>query len=678
MKRSRNTARDLYLAEVAQPRRDESALDDERSLLDILFRDPTDGMLVVEKVNGTILEANHAVRNHLGFEPTALTGQPLSAVEGRRIGDVPLLEHVHAHGAFTDERELRRVDGSTCVMHVRATPATWRKRPVVIVTLRDVRDRKRAEERRRLAEENYRGIFEHAVEGIFQTTPDGRYLSANPALARMYGYPSSESLVAALTDIAGQLYLDPSRRAEFRRLLDENDFVRGFESEIHRHDGKVIWISENARGVRDERGVLRYYEGTVIDVTERKRAELAQRDEAEVARALADVGLELMASIDSPKILERLCQLSAAALRCEWAHTLLWNVRRDEYVTTSSTTGSRRPAAVSRAALSGVLTALDHEDVIVIDERRSAELPPPLRALQNGSRVGLYSTIRRGGTCVGILMAGYGAVPSEVYKRIARGIAHLASVALEHARALEELEQANRLKSEFLATMTHELRTPLNIILGYNELLGEEQFGPLTTEQKDAVSRIGRNARDLLDMITATLDLTRLDAGALPLDLDRTLLPELLDGIQNDAAEMLRDKPDLALRWKIAVDLPPLQTDRAKLKVVLKNLIHNAVKFTERGHIEVGVAVREGGVEFSVTDTGIGIALDTLPVIFDPFRQGDGSMTRRYGGVGLGLHVVKRLADLLGGKVSVHSRLGEGSTFRVWLPQRDSEAHATR
>src|SRR5476649_46886 len=122
-------------------------------------------------------------------------------------------------------------------------------------------------------EEMYRSIFENAIEGIFQTTPAGQYLNVNPALAKMYGYDSTQDLVAGLTAIDNQLYVDPHRRAEFVRLMQEHGTVRGFESEIYRKDGSTMWISENARAVRDASGGISYFEGMVEDITERKRLE---------------------------------------------------------------------------------------------------------------------------------------------------------------------------------------------------------------------------------------------------------------------------------------------------------------------------------------------------------------------------------------------------------------------
>jgi PAS domain S-box-containing protein len=150
--------------------------------------------------------------------------------------------------------------------------------------------RKQAEEKLRQAEVKYRSIFENAVEGIFQTTRDGRYLTANPALANIYGYKSPEELLVSVTDIEHQVYVEPDRRAEFIRLMEEHGEVSKFEFQVYRKDGSVIWISESARAVRDESGAVRYYEGTVEDISERKRAEeeLALRAE-ELARSNSEL-----------------------------------------------------------------------------------------------------------------------------------------------------------------------------------------------------------------------------------------------------------------------------------------------------------------------------------------------------------------------------------------------------
>jgi phosphoserine phosphatase RsbU/P len=159
---------------------------------------------------------------------------------------------------------------------------------LLVRSIRYAIERKRAEVALFQTEEKYRGIFENTVEGIFQTTPDGRYLSANPALARIYGYESAQDLITHLTDIGRELYVEPGRRAEFIRLMEQNDVVKDFESTIYRKDGSIICISENVRAVRDVRGHLLFYEGTVEDITERKRAEERLRNSETLYHSLVE------------------------------------------------------------------------------------------------------------------------------------------------------------------------------------------------------------------------------------------------------------------------------------------------------------------------------------------------------------------------------------------------------
>lgn len=228
---------------------------------------------------------------------------------------------------------------------------------------------------------------------------------------------------------------------------------------------------------------------------------------------------------------------------------------------------------------------------------------------------------------------------------------------------------AKSVKLEVVASMSHELRTPLNIILGYVDLLLEHAFGTLAPEQTDALRRIDKSARELLELINTTLDLSRLEAGRMTLEARETHVPDLIHEIDVETRP-LREKSRVSFVCHAPASLPPLHTDPLKLKVVLKNLVVNAFKFTDQGSVLIDVYRHNGGLEFCVADTGIGMAPELVPTIFEPFRQADSFRTRRRGGFGLGLYIVRRLLDMMGGTISVDSELGRGSIFRVWVPNQ--------
>jgi signal transduction histidine kinase len=233
-----------------------------------------------------------------------------------------------------------------------------------------------------------------------------------------------------------------------------------------------------------------------------------------------------------------------------------------------------------------------------------------------------------------------------------------------------ELEQASQLKSQFLANMSHEFRTPLNAILGYTSMLLQGVSGELAPAQKNKLERVDSNSRHLLSIINDILDISRIEAGKMPLHLEEFELPTLLGELLAEV-EPLIQKARLQMVTEIA-DMPPLLSDRQKVKQIVLNLLTNAIKFTPRGSVKVRAATdavkRE--VSISVQDTGIGIAEQDHAKVFEDFRQADNSVTREYGGAGLGLSICRRLAAMLGGSIELRSKLGRGSTFTVVIPRR--------
>jgi phosphoserine phosphatase RsbU/P len=213
----------------------------------------------------------------------------VAAARGTRA--VPDLQHAAPHLPIIILSTLDDEDSALKAVHQGAQDYLVQGEMDTHLLVRSIRyaiERKRAEMALLQAEEKYRSIFENTIEGIFQTTPEGKYLSANRALARIYGYSSTDDLIASLTNISSELYVEPGRRSEFIALMEKNDVVTGFESRIHRKDFSIIWISENVRAVRDRHGKLLYYEGTVEDITERRRHEEELRNSETLYHSLVE------------------------------------------------------------------------------------------------------------------------------------------------------------------------------------------------------------------------------------------------------------------------------------------------------------------------------------------------------------------------------------------------------
>ncbi len=242
--------------------------------------------------------------------------------------------------------------------------------------------------------------------------------------------------------------------------------------------------------------------------------------------------------------------------------------------------------------------------------------------------------------------------------------------------ARDSAETANRTKSEFLARMSHELRTPLNSVIGFANILLKNKVGNLRPQDVVYLERIGENGRHLLTLINDVLDLSKIEAGRVELEITSFSLAELIDEVLRQWDGQIA-RP-LVLRAEVPGGLAPLASDRSRLKQVLLNLVSNAVKFTERGSIVVRVEPESWAPRrIRVRDTGIGIAAERQDAIFEAFEQAESSTARRYGGTGLGLPISRRLCELLGYTLEVESRLGAGTTFTIDLaPTRDGSGRA--
>jgi signal transduction histidine kinase len=399
-----------------------------------------------------------------------------------------------------------------------------------------------------------------------------------------------------------------------------------------------------------------------------------REDEAALSRSLVAIAKEINASLDADDVLDRIAAVTRSALHASWSVIVQHDPARNSFLVV----GSAGPAPEEIMRLRGVefgpgaFPLLDRvvaeQELALFDHAADAPTGALMQRWQTRSL--FAAALLRHRAVAGVLLTGT-QTPAERLREGGRelfaGIAQQVAIALGNVRLVADLRRANELKSEFLSTMSHELRTPLNVIIGYTDLMRDEAFGALGGDQQDVLTRVRTSAHSLLELINATLEVNRLEAGRSGVHLHEVELRQLLTELQIETEQLPRPS-GVMLRWEVPRSNELVRTDPLKLKIVVRNLIGNALKFTKRGYVtvQVGFDQRSKMLELVVRDTGPGIDAETLPKVFDMFHQGPGDNSR--GGVGLGLYIVKRFVEMLGGRIAATSRLGEGSSFRVSLP----------
>lgn len=472
--------------------------------------------------------------------------------------------------------------------------------------------------------------------------------------------------------------------------------VNLFDDRLHRFTSDEITLiasMANQIGVAIENAKL-------FDEVERKVAEL---------EAVVGINRDVVSVLDRDILLPRISDQARRIFKVDRASFRLvdkdWSVR-------VGWVGEREPSGGSqRLPLRETVTdKLIREDrpIIIKNVREEPVIIPAHREMmiKDGYCSFLAVPLRLMGRIVGSLNL-YSTVEREFTPEEVNGIgafADQAALAIQNAdlfgelkKKAAELEKANRVKDEFLSVMSHELRTPLNVVMGYTGMILDKVLGEINQPQEKALEKVLRQSNDLLGLINSIMVATKIAADEVKVESHEVRLGDVLEEIRS-LYERPMDK-EVKLIWDYSAELPPVVMDREKIGHILHNLIHNAVKFTEKGTVTISTRLRQQAisnrhessiltpsasrltppyVEFKVTDTGIGIQKDVLPMIFEMFRLGDSSETRPHGGVGLGLYIVRKFTEMLGGTVEVESEPGKGSTFTVTVPCQSNGAGVMR
>jgi PAS domain S-box-containing protein len=497
-------------------------------------------------------------------------------------------------------------------------------------------------------------IVDSSDDAIIAKDLNGYIQSWNAGAERVFGYRADETLGRSIT-----MLIPEERRSEEDEILAtmrRGGRIDHFETVRLHKDGRSLEVSLTVSPIRDAHGVIIGASKIARDVTDRRRAERALARQREWFRVtLVSIGDAVIAT----DVAGRVTFMNPVAERLTGWRSAEAEGREcgEVFQIVAETTREPLRSPVERVLREGLVVGLANHTVLIA--RNGSEYPiedsaAPIRLAD--------------GEVAGVVLVFHDVSERRRVERERQTAARERERLLDSERAARtEAERANRLKDDFVATVSHELRTPLNAILGWAQLLMLQRPDPPTLAH--GLSVIERNTRLQAELISDLLDVSRIVSGKLRLELRLVDLPtaveQALDTVRPTAAEKR-----VTLVADIEPGIGPIAGDVTRLKQVVWNLLSNAVKFTpSEGRVRVRVARDGGAALIEVTDTGVGIRSDFLPHLFDRFRQGDPSTTRRFGGLGLGLTIVKQLVEMHGGTVEAHSE-GEqkGSRFSVRLP----------
>jgi two-component system, sensor histidine kinase and response regulator len=589
--------------------------------------------------NGRLVYANKAACRWLGYTREELLALTIHDIDPlHKSGS--WLDHwdfVKKIGFHTFESRHRTRDGSEFPVEITSNYLEFDGQGYLCAFARNITERKRIENALRESEDRYRELFENASDIVYTHDLNGNFTSINAVAEQIAGYGRAEGLRLNIAQVVAPEYVAPA--LETMETMFREGVPVSLELEIMAKDGRRVPMEASARPIRRD-GMIIGAQGIARDIAKRKEYEKARRQAEANYRGIFENAVEGIFQ-STP---------DGVVLRCNPAMARIFGYNTPEEF----------------------CAAITPESVYVNPERR-AEFVCLIkdRSVVSGFESQVY---RKDKSIIWIsekartVRDEYGKI--IYYEGFLEDITERKQTAEELRLSKEAAESGYRTKSQFLANMSHEIRTPMNGIIGMTELALSTK---LTQEQRDYLEVVKNSADSLLSLINDILDFSKIEAGKLQLDPTEFRLRATLDGMFNTLA-LRAQRKGLELTCNILPDVPDaLIGDPDRLRQIILNLADNAIKFTEKGDIVVHVQsemedVNGAVLTFTITDTGIGIPEDKQQLIFEAFSQADNSMTRKYGGTGLGLTITSQLVELMEGEIWLESMPGKGTAFHVTIP----------
>ena len=583
--------------------------------------------IIGETLDGIITDWNPAAERLFGYSAAEVIGQPVSilAPPDRTAEIVEFLGRVGRGERMVKLETVRRTKSGRLIdVSVTISPIHNDAGQVIAASsiTRDITERKAAEAERAATHQHTWQVLERMTDGFYALDRDWRFTYINPMAEKILGRPRDELLGKIIWDQLGAAG-ETSLYDSYQRAMNE-----GVTTKVELYDFPLgAWFE--AQAYPSAAGLSVFFR----DMTARK-----------------DLEQKLGASETKYRALVEQIPAVVYVLTADERQTPLYFSPRIQELTGESP----EEALALQAHWLELVHPDDYARVAEEDERTSASGEPFRMEYRHRRKDGSYVWVRD--ECV------------PVHDATGQVVAWQGVLLDVSARVqLEAAQEANRAKSLFLGMMSHELRTPMQLVLGYAALLLGGHRGPLTPEQVEDIGYIQLGADRMLTLVEQMLELSQLDAGQMQLATEPVDLAEIIEEVRRDVAPQVKAKA-----LDLSVDLPPslpvVIGDPDRLRQIVLILVDNAVKFTEEGSVRVTARSTEQGIAVAVRDTGLGIAEEAFPLIFEEFRQVDSGMTRSYGGAGLGLALARKLAEQMGGSISVVSAPQAGSTFTLHLP----------